>query len=106
MPLCAKQGLGKDANARVVWNIELLFEWTRTEERTFNFLPQLSQIKCPTLITVGEDDPITPPPQSEEIALAMRPELVRFERFADAGHGVFRDQPDKFFNVLREFISS
>jgi proline iminopeptidase len=106
MPLYARSGFGKDANARVIWNLDLLFEWIKAEERTFNFLPQLSLIQCPTLITVGEEDPITPPPASEEIAKRIRPDLLRFERFADAGHGVFRDQPEKFFRLVRNFIAS
>jgi pimeloyl-ACP methyl ester carboxylesterase len=31
---------------------------------------------------------------------------VRFERFPDAGHGVFRDQPEKALRILREFIAA
>jgi pimeloyl-ACP methyl ester carboxylesterase len=49
----------------------------------------------------GEDDPITPVADMEEIAAAMRPDLVRLERFADAGHGVYRDRTGEFFQVLR-----
>jgi pimeloyl-ACP methyl ester carboxylesterase len=37
---------------------------------------------------VGEDDPMTPVPCSEEIIAALPPNLVRFERFAGAGHGI------------------
>jgi proline iminopeptidase len=66
----------------------------------------LNRIKCPTLIVAGEDDPITPVADMEEIAAAMRPDLVRLERFADAGHGVYRDRPEEFFRVLRNFIAT
>jgi proline iminopeptidase len=67
-------------------------------------LKQLDRIKCPTLIVAGEDDPITPIADMEDIAAAIRPDLVRLERFAGAGHGVYRDRPDAFFSILRDFI--
>jgi pimeloyl-ACP methyl ester carboxylesterase len=50
-------------------------------------------------------DPITPISFSEEIVAALPPNLVRFERFADCGHGVHWDNPDRAFAVIREFIA-
>ncbi len=41
---------------------------------------------------------------SERIAAALPAAVVQFERFEDAGHGVFRDQPDRAFQVLRDFV--
>ena len=55
---------------------------------------------------VGEDDPMTPVPCSEEIVAALPPNLVHFERFAGAGHGIVSDQPERFFEVLRGFIAA
>ncbi len=52
----------------------------------------------------GEDDPITPISRSELIASCIPPHLVRFERFADAGHGVHIDDPAAAMAVLRDFI--
>jgi proline iminopeptidase len=54
----------------------------------------------------GGLDPICPIETSEEIVDALPASLVRFERFDDCGHGVFRDDPERAFAVLREFISS
>ena len=36
----------------------------------------------------------------------MRPDQVRLVRFADADHGVFRDRPEEFFRLLRDFIAA
>jgi proline iminopeptidase len=66
----------------------------------------LSRIKCSTLVTGGEDDPVTTIDDAEDIAAAIPSNLVRLERFRNAGHGVYRDQPEEFFKVLREFIAS
>jgi pimeloyl-ACP methyl ester carboxylesterase len=58
------------------------------------------------MFVAGEDAPITPVADMEEIGAAMRPDLVRLERFADAGHGVYRDRPGELFRVLRDFIAA
>jgi proline-specific peptidase len=93
-----------DALARTVTNAALMEYFVANEMRTFNLLPALSRIRCPTLIMAGEDDPILPIQDSEDIAIAIPSELVRFERFANAGHGVFRDDPESALAVIREFI--
>jgi len=43
---------------------------------------------------------------AQEVAAAIPSGLVRFEGFPNAGHGVYRDQPEGFFKILREFILS
>jgi pimeloyl-ACP methyl ester carboxylesterase len=87
-------------------NPELAHFFFGGELKTLNLLPLLSRIRCPTLVTGGEDDPVTTIQDVEDIASAISPHLVRFERFRDAGHGVYRDQPEEFFKILREFILS
>jgi len=68
-------------------------------------LPELHRIQCPTLILAGEEDPITPIEDSEDIAAKLDPALVQFERFTNCGHGVWRDDPERAFSVLRDFIA-
>ena len=53
----------------------------------------------------GDRDPITPIAFSETIVAHLPQELVRFERFADCGHGVVRDAPERHFEVLRDFLA-
>jgi pimeloyl-ACP methyl ester carboxylesterase len=90
---------------RTVLNMELMDHFIKGEMRTFNLLPGLGRIQCSTLILAGEDDPILPVEDSEEIARAIPSHLVRFERFSNAGHGVFRDEPDRGLQILRDFIT-
>jgi hypothetical protein len=42
----------------------------------------------------------------EEIRDSLPPEVVRWEQFAHSGHGVYRDEPERTFAVLREFVLS
>jgi pimeloyl-ACP methyl ester carboxylesterase len=53
----------------------------------------------------GEDDPMTPIEAQVDIAAALPKHLVRFERFADCGHGVITDQPEQGLALVREFIT-
>jgi pimeloyl-ACP methyl ester carboxylesterase len=105
-PLYRRSSHDPHINTRTIWNPRLMAEFRRGERETMNFLPELHRIKCQTLVMVGEDDPMTPVPCSEEIVAALPPDLVRFERFAGAGHGIVADQPDRFFEVLRAFIAA
>lgn len=95
-----------DAMARTVFNLELMDHFVNGEMRAFNLLPDLGRIQCPTLVLAGEDDPILPIEDSEDIARAIPQHLLHFERFANAGHGVFRDDPERALAVIREFITS
>lgn len=73
---------------------------------TMDHLEQLDQIVCPTLVLAGAEDPVTPIEDSDDIVAHLDPAITRFERFDDAGHGVWHDNPERAFAVLREFITS
>jgi pimeloyl-ACP methyl ester carboxylesterase len=95
-----------DALARTVRNdaVALHFAGPDRETARLDFREALGRVRCPTLVIAGEDDPITPVSRSETIARCLPPHLVRFERVADAGHGVHNDDPERAFSVLRDFI--
>lgn len=73
---------------------------------TMDFLDDLGAIRCPTLVLAGADDPVTPIADSEDIVARLDPDIVRFERFEHAGHGVWIDDEERAFRVLREFIAA
>jgi proline iminopeptidase len=89
---------------RTLLNDKLLLAFTAGEWRHFNFLPALPSIKVPTLVIAGEEDPITPINDAEDIVNALPRNLVEYVRFSKCGHGVFRDKPKECFDILRDFI--
>ncbi len=105
-PVYTRTPMGPEFTKRAVTNFDLTVEFFKHESHTFNFLHDLGRIKCPTLIAAGELDPITPVADAKDIAAAMTPGLARLEVFENAGHGAHRDQPDRFFKVLNEFIQA
>ncbi|MEX2206749.1 MAG: alpha/beta hydrolase [Myxococcota bacterium] len=104
MPLYGRAPRDADANARTRFALDVMFAFGRGESRTMNLLPGLANVRCPTLVLGGEVDPVCPIEMQAEIAAALPREYVRFERFAGCGHGVFRDDPERGFAVIREFI--
>jgi len=87
-------------------DVAIWFNGPRNEHGRMDFRAVLSRIKVPVLVMAGDRDPIAPPIFSEQIAASLPPDLVRFERFADCGHGVVSDEPEKALGKIREFILS
>jgi proline iminopeptidase len=104
-PLYSRTPRDPDANARTVWNFEVMYAFGGGEDRTFDLLPELAKVRCPTLVLGGEDDPICPIDDQADIAAALPAHLVRFERFPGCGHGVYRDAPERAFAIVRDFIT-
>jgi proline iminopeptidase len=96
------------AVARAVRRPEVTRWFTRPggEAHSFDFFPVLSRVQCPTLVLGGEDDPMTPIECQADLAAALPPHLVRFERFRDCGHGVVADQPERAMAAIRDFITA
>ncbi len=84
----------------------LFAHWNSGENQTFDLRADLGAAQCPVLVLGGEMDPVCPIVGAEEIAAILPPNLVQFERFANSGHGVFRDEPVRAMRVLRDFIST
>jgi proline iminopeptidase len=74
--------------------------------RGFDVLDDLARIACPTLVIVGELDPITPVSAAREIVDAITPGRARLEIVEGAGHFTWRDAPDAYWPLLTGFVES
>jgi pimeloyl-ACP methyl ester carboxylesterase len=72
----------------------------------FDFLEQLGRIECPTLVCVGELDPVTPVAASREIVDALPDGIARLEVIEGAGHFTWKDAPDRYWPLLIEFVAT
>ena len=85
-------------------DVALHFNGPKNEHGRMDFRADLKKIACPILVMVGGDDPMTPPIFSDVIVNSLPADLVTYERFADCGHGVMGDQPEKGLAAIRHFI--
>ena len=70
---------------------------------SYDLRSRLAEIRCPTLVTVGRHDWITPVAASEEIAaLIPGARLVVFEQ---SGHSPQLEEPERFQQVVRDFLT-
>lgn len=74
------------------------------EGHTFNLLPAVARVQCPTLVLGGEEDPRVPIECQEDLVAALPAHLVRFERFPGCGHIVTADAPQRAMEVIRDFM--
>jgi pimeloyl-ACP methyl ester carboxylesterase len=105
-PLYTRTPRDPDMARRAVSRPEVQHWFTKPdgESHTFNMFPDLCRIQCPTLVLGGEDDPMLPIECQADLAAALPAHLVRFERFADCGHAVVPDAPERAMAVIRDFI--
>ena len=106
VPLMTRRTMPADFFSRSMRNPDLADYFFGGELKTLDLLPGLSRVQCLTLVINGEDDPVMTINDAQEVAAAIPSGLVRFEGFPNAGHGIYRDQPEGFFKILREFILS
>ena len=74
--------------------------------RGFDVVDQLARVTCPTLVAVGELDPITPVAAAREIVAALPPGIARLAVVEGAGHFTWRDAPDRFWPLVAGFVTS
>ena len=83
---------------------EVELHYNNGEDLTRDQRSDLSCISCPTVVVVGEDDPITPVVQAEEIVAGLKPGLARLIRIPGAGHMLFIDALDEVAAAVRVLI--
>ncbi len=63
-------------------------------------------MSAPSLVSVGELDPVTPIGAAAEIVDALPEGLAQLEVVDGAGHFTWLDAPDRFWPMMIEFIDS
>ena len=84
---------------------EVLCHFFAGEAFSMDLRPGLARVRAPVLVLWGEHDPITPPQDARDIVSGLAAAAVQASAFAGAGHGAWRDQPGRYFEVLDAFFA-
>lgn len=93
----------QERKAHTPANLELNEHGMEVIRRT-DIVNQLRRITAPTLVVVGELDPVTPRGAAEEIVEAMGEGIAELEVIDGAGHFTWLDAPDAFWPVIVSFV--
>jgi pimeloyl-ACP methyl ester carboxylesterase len=74
--------------------------------RRLDIVDELAAVDVPTLILVGELDPVTPIAAAEEVVAALPDGVAQLRVLAGAGHFSWKDVPEPFFQTISEFVRS
>jgi len=95
-----------EASARSIHNPEITAHWAATRHLAPDLRPHLAKISCPTLILIGNDDPMATVEGAEELASLIPAGLATIVRFESTGHNVVREQPERALEVIAEFLAN
>ena len=98
-----KDGSNRD---RAILRTQVMFHFIKGEQRSMDLLTGLAAVRCPTLVLAGGLDPITPVACAEAIRDALPAAVRELVVFDGAGHGAYRDEPERAEAVLRRFLAA
>ena len=74
--------------------------------RRLDVVDELAGIDCPTLVCVGDLDPITPVEAAREMVDALRDGIGQLEVIEGAGHFPWKDIPDTYVRLIGDFLDA
>jgi pimeloyl-ACP methyl ester carboxylesterase len=89
---------------RATMRAEVTRHFLLGEMRTMDLRAGLARVTCPTLVTAGGYDPITPVVCAREIFDALPKGIAKLEVIESAGHGFHRDAPEEAEVIYRRFL--
>lgn len=92
----------KNAKIKTLWSHQALNKGFGGFLKTFNFIPMLKKITCPTLILAGDEDWICRPNQSKIIASQLP--HSRLKIFKHCGHSLAVDAHDQYIRTVKRFL--
>lgn len=100
-----EEGRRKLKELQQIRTIEVAMQFM-AEGKTMDLRPELGAVRCPTLVLVGEYDPLIPVELATEIVQAIPDGQASLHVIPDAAHNVFMDNPDEAYSQVRAFLTT
>jgi pimeloyl-ACP methyl ester carboxylesterase len=84
---------------------DVIGQWVPDAHQTLDLRRDLRGVRCPTLVLIGEHDPLNPPSLGAEIVEAIPNGDARLEVIPPAAHLVFIDNPERAHSRIRAFLA-
>lgn len=94
-----------DRGARILWNHDVLEHFRLVLADQFNPWDQLDRVVCPTLVLAGEHDPVATASAARRLTSALTNAAASLHVVPHAGHGAFREAPERCIALLRGFVT-
>lgn len=104
VPYYARNPYSQEEMNRSISHPEIAQYYSQHELRQFNFVNELKNIQCPSLILAGENAPLHVPSSLEEIAKAIPNQFSNYHLIKNVGTPVYRDAEREVEKIIREFI--
>jgi proline-specific peptidase len=93
------------ADAARIQTMNVNVHWVENEGKKLDLRESLGEVRCPTLVLVGERDPLVPVHLAQEVVDAIPRGLARLVVVPDASHNLVTDNPGHVYRCIREFIA-
>jgi len=104
IPLYGKKAYTPQELNRCIKHPEVFFHFCQKEALNFNYLSVVHKIQCPTLMLVGSDS-LHLVEAANEMAEKIDPKYVTMEIFENTGAPVYKDEPDKSYQIVKKFLN-
>jgi len=104
LPYCATNPYNPELIARCIKNEEVAFLYNRNELTRFNFLPDLGNVECQSLVISGDQNPIHTANSAQKTAEAIHPDRLHFKIFAGAGSPVYADREKEVVLLINQYL--
>jgi pimeloyl-ACP methyl ester carboxylesterase len=103
-PLTTRAEITPEIAARATWNVDVFLHWKRTAPARVDLTGLLGEVRAPTLVLAGEDDPEMTLDGAREVVAALPAGLAELQVFPGARHALFRDAPEAV-DALLDFVA-
>ena len=104
LPHYSRAPLDLEEMQRMQMSPEVMVHFISGEVHEFDLLPLLADVRSPTLLLAGSEDPVSSVSDMKTIRDALTQTTTQYECIDNASHFLWRDAPDVFFGIVRKFV--